>query len=111
MGRTGKTTTIVLKAICSKLFSVTSIPNPGDSCNIRDGKYHESVTANGLRVGHDSDRHFVIRRFGDERPILDGAVSTNSDNYNKDKVTGICSGKNPRRQLRSSSRRPAIESY
>ena len=51
MGRTGKTTTIVLKAICSKLFSVTSIPNPGDSCNIRDGKYHESVTANGLRVG------------------------------------------------------------
>ena len=84
---------------------VTILPNPGDSCSIGDGRYHQSVTANGLRRSQ-----FVVCGFGDERPILDGAVSKNRDKWNKDKVTGICSGKNPRRHLLSSSRRPAIGS-
>ena len=108
MGRTGRTTTMHgLKSHPFKTIQrcVTSLINPGDSCNIIDGKYHESVAANGLRGDSHSCRHLVIRRFGDERPILCGSVSINLDKYNKDKVTGIWSGKSPRRHLRSSSRK------
>lgn len=68
---------------------VSSLTDPGDSCNIREGRYHESVTVNGLRGS--SKNPFVIRGFENERPVLDGTVPIEPERWNFDEATGICS--------------------
>jgi len=64
---------------------VNSLQSFGDSCNIRAGRYHEEVTITGLRGPH------IIRGYGEERPIWDGTVPIQPEQWNLDSSTGICS--------------------
>ena len=68
---------------------VDSMSSPGDSCNIRKGRYHESVTVTGLRG--EKKHPFVIRGFEEERPVVDGTVPIQPESWNFDAATGICS--------------------
>jgi len=63
--------------------------NPGDQCQIREGRYHEEVYVNGLKG--TEDKQFVIKGYLDERPIIDGTVPIQPDHWDFDKDTGICS--------------------
>merc|ERR1711970_594585 len=68
---------------------VDSLASPGDSCNIRAGRYHEEVTVKALR---GTDRHpYVIRGYNNERPIWDGTVLIQPDKWSFDEETKICS--------------------
>ena len=68
---------------------VDSLLSPGDSCNVRAGRYHEEVTVKGLR---GSEHHpFVIKGYEDERPIWDGSTPIQPAEWKFDLDTGICS--------------------
>ncbi|XP_057290464.1 uncharacterized protein LOC130613156 [Hydractinia symbiolongicarpus] len=51
---------------------VDTLKNEGDECQIRAGKYHENILVTGLNG--KPEKPFVIRGYGDERPILDGTI-------------------------------------
>merc|ERR1711962_123156 len=63
--------------------------NPGDQCQIREGRYHEEVYVNGL-LGTEAEQ-IVIKGYLDERPIIDGTVPIQPDYWDFDEDTGICS--------------------
>ena len=65
------------------------LKNAGDECQIREGYYHEVVTVNGLRGS--KDKPIRILGYEDERPIWDGTVSIQSNEWKYDANTGICS--------------------
>ena len=44
----------------------------GDECQIRSGRYQEQIKINDLKGS--KDHPYVIRGYGNERPILDGTV-------------------------------------
>ena len=51
---------------------VAALKDPGDECHIREGRYREEVTVTGLKGS--KEKPFVIRGYGEERPVLDGTV-------------------------------------
>jgi len=51
---------------------VKALENPGDECQIREGRYREEIDVQGL-TGTE-EQPIVIRGYGNERPILDGTV-------------------------------------
>ena len=63
--------------------------NPGDECRIREGYYHEAVTINGLKGTEDEP--IIITGYEDERPVMDGTVTIQPNQWNFDQGTGICS--------------------
>jgi len=68
---------------------IESLETPGDSCNIRAGRYHEELIVNGLR---GTEKHpFYIRGYEDEKPVLDGSVVLEPSTWDYDEATGICS--------------------
>ena len=94
---------------------VDSLSEPGDSCNLRKGRYHEEVKpppkkktidifiskvvqliylaqviVNGLRGS--KEQPYVIRGYEQERPIWDGSVPIQPQEWDFDERTGICSG-------------------
>ncbi|CAL4122148.1 unnamed protein product, partial [Meganyctiphanes norvegica] len=68
---------------------VEHLSKPGDECQIRTGRYHESVNINGLRG--TADKPIVIKGYGDEVPIWDGTVHIISSSWEMDSKSGICS--------------------
>ena len=66
-----------------------ALKNPGDECQIRAGYYHEVVTITGLEGTKDAPIRIV--GYQDERPIWDGTVSIQPDEWSFDQATGICS--------------------
>lgn len=52
---------------------VDTLKNEGDECQIRAGNYHENILVTGLNG--KTEKPFVIRGYGDERPILDGTIA------------------------------------
>ena len=69
---------------------VESLQNPGDECQIRAGHhYREVVTVSGLRGTEEQPIRIV--GYQDERPIMDGTVAIQPNNWNFDQNTGICS--------------------
>ena len=68
---------------------VEALKNPGDECQIRAGYYHEVVTVTGLEGSKDAP--IKIAGYEDERPIWDGTVSLQPNEWNFDPDTGICS--------------------
>ena len=66
-----------------------ALKNPGDECQIRAGYYHEEVTITGLQGTKEAPIKIV--GYQDERPIWDGTVSIQPDEWSFDQATGICS--------------------
>ncbi|CAL4179484.1 unnamed protein product [Meganyctiphanes norvegica] len=63
--------------------------NPGDQCQVRKGRYHEEVYVNGLKG--TEKKQFVIKGYMNERPIIDGSVPIQPDQWDFDEGSGICS--------------------
>ena len=82
---------------------VDSLQDPGDSCNLRKGRYHEEVSflprSNGLISGQvtvnglmgSRQQPYVIRGYEDERPVWDGSVPIHPQKWDFDETTKICS--------------------
>ena len=68
---------------------VEALKGPGDECQIRAGSYHEVVSVSGLRGSEDSPIKIV--GYEDERPIWDGTVTLQPNEWDFDPDTGICS--------------------
>ena len=66
-----------------------ALKNPGDECQLRAGYYHEVVTITGLQGTKDAPIKIV--GYQDERPIWDGTVSIQPNEWSFDPDTGICS--------------------
>lgn len=70
---------------------VEALTNPGDECQIRAGYYYEVVTITGLQGTTDSP--FKIVGYQDERPVWEGTVAIQPNEWSFDSDTGICSAK------------------
>merc|ERR1719348_302416 len=68
---------------------VESLRLPGDSCNLRAGRYHEEVNVSGIRGTQEEP--IVIRSFEDEEATWDGTVPIQPPEWLLDSETGICS--------------------
>merc|ERR1719348_2727845 len=68
---------------------VESLRLPGDSCNLRAGRYHEEVNVSGIRGTQEEP--IVIRGFEDEEATWDGTVPIQPPEWLLDSETGICS--------------------
>ena len=68
---------------------IEALANPGDECQIRAGYYHEVVTVTGLQGTKDAP--FKIVGFQEERPVWDGTVTIQPNEWSFDPDTGICS--------------------
>ena len=66
-----------------------ALKDPGDECQVRTGYYHEVVTISGLQGTKDAPIKIV--GYQDERPIWDGTVSIQPNEWSFDPNTGICS--------------------
>eukprot|EP00111_Clytia_hemisphaerica_P016485 TCONS_00048859-protein len=51
---------------------IKKLKNPGDECQIREGRYHEEIKIENLKG--TKEMPYVIRGYKDERPLLDGTV-------------------------------------
>ena len=85
-GNGGETVTDAFKTITR---CVEALVNPGDECQIRAGYYHEVVAVNGLQG--TTNAPFKIVGYEDERPIWDGTMKIQPNQWTLDPDTGSCS--------------------
>ena len=70
---------------------IEALTNPGDECQIRSGYYHESVTISGLKGTKEAP--FKIVGYQEERPVWDGTVTIQPQEWTYNLDTRICSAK------------------
>ncbi len=52
---------------------IDTLRNPGDECQIREGRYHQSQFQISGKTG-EADNPMIIRGYGNEIPIIDGTI-------------------------------------
>merc|ERR1719348_253295 len=70
---------------------VDTLNFPGDSCNVRAGRYHEQVHVEGLRGTAESP--ILIKGWKDEQPVWDGTIKIEVESWEFSEDKGICSTK------------------
>ncbi|CAL4150236.1 unnamed protein product, partial [Meganyctiphanes norvegica] len=87
-GNSGIDTTNAFSTI-QRCVNELKLSSPGAECLIRTGRYHEEVDISGLQASGDNP--YIIKGYEDEQPIWDGTVPIQSDTWNYDETSGICS--------------------
>ena len=68
---------------------VDRLRDAGDECQVREGRYQETMQISGLLGSRDSP--IIIRGYKDERPVIDGTVHIDTSNWTYEPDSGICS--------------------